>query len=138
MAIEPSQLGKRGKALDVRELSRVVFSVKDPADVRVPEAAPWVVRITRTIRVFVVPAMPARPPQRASLQRGGAECREYELERATRPECAMSEVAMVARRDRPHPDGVPARREQYECGRRWIPEDADACGVNTEERQRPP
>src|SRR6185295_10967489 len=83
-----------------------------------------------------VTAMMRGPPERTLLRRCETQEREHELERATRLERAMREVAVIAGRDGEHADRVAADEPQKGRPAPADPDGADQRrGVDTPERQ---
>ena len=85
----------------------------DPADVRVPEPAQLRrMDVLRGVRILVVPAVVAGPPQDALLGGGLRAEREQELERARRLVRPVREVAVIGGRHHEHADEVRAEGQR--------------------------
>ena len=95
--VQPAQLRVLREVLDDVEVCRVVLLTEYPSDVRPPEAAlRGRVHVQLSIRVPMVVAMVTGPPERPFLRRRRREKGEQKLPDSARPECAVSEVAVIA------------------------------------------
>ena len=94
-AVLPLHDARAAQVADVRRAGLHARAHEHPADVRVQQPARRVVRVQRRVRVPVVRAVPARPPERGALHRARAHERERVLERhagivrAVRPEAVV-------------------------------------------------
>ena len=105
--------GNRARSATIVRSVRFQSRAHDPADVRVPEPAqPRRVDVLRGVRILVVPAVVAGPPEHALLRGALRAEREQELERARRLERPVREVAVVAGGHHDHADEVGAEGQR--------------------------
>ena len=123
IAVQPAQFGEAFQISDPFGLCAIVAVRQEPSHVAPEEAVlAGRVGILRLIRMRMVMAVVGCPPQRAPLDRHGAQCRKHELRDSGRLERSVREIAMVEAGDGKHSQHIQPNTDD-QCGR--TPADPD-------------